>query len=377
MASVFELRGRRYYYAKIRDAVTLEWRQVATPFRVDSSAGKRNALVWASERDRIGAATIKLARADGFAAWVMPWLAQKYGYNAHTLSRYQGAWVHLFAFLHERELATPRDILYRHAAEYLTWRTTQKRRRGTTINHNTALVEMKVFSKILGEARRREMIVANPWTQLGISRQGVRHTPAMSRAEIEQIRAALLRREGALPITARWMSASFEIALHQGVRLSATSVPMERVHLDKRTDPAKRINLDRVTFFTKGKNGVVKVQALPLHPALRSLLVALREAGAGSTCVLPPMAAKHWWKFRQEEGLAHLRFHSTRATLATEMARQNVPLQKAKEILGHTSEAVHLAYLHLSAADVADELGAMDFSKPTTRETSGALRSKR
>jgi len=372
MASVFEKKGRKYLYATIRDSVTLRWAQVATPFRKDSPAARRNALVWASERDRIGSATIKLSKGDAFASWVMPWLAQKYGYNAHTLSRYQTCWVHLFEFLTERQLVSPRDILYRHAAEYLTWRTTQKRRRGTTINHNTALVEMKVMSKILGEARRRELIVANPWTQLGISRQGVRHTPAMSRDEIEQIRAALLRREGSLPITARWMTTSFEIALHQGVRLSATSVPMERVHLDNRTDPARGINLDRVTFFTKGKNGVVKVQALPLHPALRSLLVALREAGAAQTCVLPAMAAKHWWTFRQEEGLAHLRFHSTRATLATEMARQNVPLQKAKEILGHTSEAVHLAYLHLSAADVADELGAMDFSKPTTREIAGA-----
>jgi integrase len=139
---------------------------------------------------------------------------------------------------------------------------------------------------------------------------------------------------------------------------------MERVHLDARTDRARGINLDRITFFSKGRNGVVKVQALPVHPALRGLLLALRAAGAAATCVLPKLAAKAWWQFRKDEGLSHLRFHSTRSTLATEMARQNVPLQKAKEILGHTSEAVHLAYLHLNAADVADELGAMDFSTP-------------
>lgn len=365
MASIYERPGRDYLYAKIRDAKTLKWRGVRTPFRKDSPAGRRNALMWAGERDALGKENIKLARSEAFVTWVVPWLRQHYGYNAHTLSRYVTSWAHLFEWLTERQIVLPRDLLYKHAAEYLTWRTSQTRHRGTAINHNTALVEMKVMSRILAEARRREFIVANPWAQLGISRQGVRHTPAMTREEIEQIRAALLRREGGLPIVERWMTVSFEIALHEGVRLSATSVPMERVHLDARTDLKRGVNLDRITFFSKGRNGVVKVQALPVHPALRGLLLALRAAGAGATCVLPKMAAKEWWKFRRDEGLAHLRFHSTRATLATEMARQNVPLQKAKEILGHTSEAVHLAYLHLSAADVADELGAMDFSTPS------------
>lgn len=372
MASIYERRGRDFLYAKIRDPKTLKWRSVRTPFRKDSPAAKRNALVWAGERDAVGKENIKLARAEAFVVWVVPWLRQHYGYNLHTLSRYLTAWAHLNEWLTERKIILPRDLLYKHAAEYLTWRTSQTRHRGTTINHNTALVEMKVMSRILAEARRREFIVANAWAQLGISRQGVRHTPAMSRPEIEQIREALLRREGALPITAQWMTTSFEIALHQGVRLSATSVPMERVHLDARTDRVKSINLDRITFFSKGRNGVVKVQALPLHPALRPRLNALRAAGAVVTCVLPKLAAKAWWQFRRDEKLSHLRFHSTRATLATEMARQNVPLQKAKEILGHTSEAVHLAYLHLNAADVADELGAMDFSAPLQCENQGA-----
>lgn len=372
MASVYIRPDRDFFYAKIRDPKTLKWRGVRTPFRKDSQAGRRNALMWAGERDAIGKENIKLARAEAFGTWVGAWLRQHYGYNAHTLSRYLTSWAHLNEWLTERQIVLPRDLLYKHAAEYLTWRTSQTRHRGTAINHNTALVEMKVMSRILAEARRREFITANPWAQLGISRQGVRHTPAMTREEIEQIRAALFRREGGLPITARWMTVSFEIALHEGVRLSATSVPMERVHLDARTDVARGVNLDRMTFFSKGRNGVVKVQALPVHPALRGLLLALRAAGAAVTCVLPKLAAKEWWKFRREEGLTHLRFHSTRATLATEMARRNVPLQKAKEILGHTSEAVHLAYLHLNAADVADELGAMDFATPSQCGIPGA-----
>lgn len=120
-----------------------------------------------------------------------------------------------------------------------------------------------------------------------------------------------------------------------------------------------------------GNEGCRLAQTLPLHPALRGLMLALRAAGARHTCELPRMASKEWWKFRRDHGLAHLRFHSTRATLATEFARANVPLQKAKEILGHKSESVHLAYLHLNAADVADELGAIDFSKRATPASAG------
>lgn len=367
--SVFPRKDRDRWYAKIRDPKTLEWRGIPTPFRISSPAGKRNALMWAAARDALGAENRKLARNELFARWGVPWLNQHYGYNTLTLNRYLLAWAHLFAFLAEIKLQHPRDVAYTHAAEYLTWRTAQERRRGTKINHNTALTEMKVLSRLLREAVRRGYIAANPWAQLGIRRQRVRHTPAMSRDEIDQHRTALAAMEGRLPVHQRWMSVSFEIALHQGVRLSATMIPMDRVHLDPRTDPAKQINLDRITVFTKGRNGEPKVQTLPLHPALRGLMLELRAAGARHTCELPRMAAKEWWKFRRTHGLGHLRFHSTRATLATEFARAKVPLQKAMEILGHKSESVHLAYLHLNAADVADELGAIDFStraKPAT-----------
>jgi hypothetical protein len=373
--SVYPRKDRDRWYAKIRDAKTLEWRGIPTPFRLSAQNGKRNALMWAAAKDGLGVENRKLARSELFSRWVVPWLNQHYGYNAHTLNRYLTAWAHLFEFIAEHQLQHPRDVAYRHAAEYLTWRTLQDRRRGTKINHNTALTEMKVLSRILREAVRREYITANPWAQLGIRRQRVRHTPAMTQDEIDQHRTALVALEGGLPVAQRWMSVSFEIALHQGVRLSATMVPMERVHLDPRTNPELKINLDRMTVFTKGRNGEPKVQTLPLHPALRGLMLALRVAGARHTCELPRMAAKEWWKFRRDHGLAHLRFHSTRATLATEFARANVPLQKAKEILGHKSESVHLAYLHLSAADVADELGAIDFSTRAKPATPGGPKS--
>jgi integrase len=362
VGSVYQRTGRAHWYAKIRDPKTLTWRGVATPFLVDSAAGKRKALLWAAERDRLGQENIRVAGQELFARWVVPWLQQHFGYNQKTLDRYVTAWAHLYDFIYEHSLHHPREIGYKHAAEYLTWRTKQTRRRGTPINHNTALTEMKVMSRIMREAVRREYIDANPWAQLGIRRQRVRHTRAMTLEEIEVIRAALREREGALPLTKRWMTISFEIALHSSARLSETAIPFDRIHLDARTDPARKINLDRMTLFRKGKNGEPKIHPLPIHPVLRGLLLELRAAGARQTCELPRMAAKEWWKLRRDLNLQHLTFHSTRSTLATELHRNGVSLQKAKEILGHKSDAVHQVYLHLSAADVADELAGIDFS---------------
>lgn len=362
MASVYERPDRDFLYAKVRDSKTLEWRSVRTPFRKSSPAARRNALVWANAKDGIGAENAKLAKHDAWARWVVQWLQQQFAYNTRTLNRYLTAWAHLFEFLSEHHLLMPSDVLYRHAHDYLSWRTRQYRRRGTSINHNTALTEMKVMSRILREAVRRELIAGNPWAQLGIRRQRVRHTKAMTAGEIETIRRAVDAKEKGLPLTKRWMTISFEIALHSSARLSETAIPFERIHLDPRTDPGRGINLDRITLYRKGKNGEVKVHPVPMHPDLRGLLIALRDAGAQSTCELPRMAAKEWWKLRRDLGLTHLTFHSTRSTLATELHRQNVPLQKAKEILGHKSDAVHQVYLHLNAADVADELASVRFS---------------
>ena len=56
---------------------------------------------------------------------------------------------------------------------------------------------------------------------------------------------------------------------------------MERVHLDEGTTAEK--NLDRITFEEKGRNGVRRIKTLPVNPALRPWLLALREAGATVT----------------------------------------------------------------------------------------------
>lgn len=371
--SVYPRVDRNRWYAKVRDPKTLKWRGIPTPFRLDAPAAKRNALVWAADRDRLGSENIKLAKSEMWERWVTVWLHQAFGYNRNTLIRYTTAWAHLFEFLEEHEIRLPRELLYRHAFEYMAWRTKQVRRRGTTINHNTALTEAKVMSRIMEEARRREYITANPWMRLGIRRQNVRHAPPMTAAEIARARSILLKEEGSLPITKRWKTLSFEIALLQAVRLMETAVPMARVHLDVRTK--KGLNLDRITFEVKGSNAKKRTKTLPINPELRPWLLELCRAGAEWTCVFPvskdgvSLAAIEWWRWRQQHDFSHVTFHSTRSTAATQLHRNGVSLQKAKEILGHHSDAVHQGYLHLTAEDLEDAMNQLSFAKPAKGKT--------
>src|SRR5688500_12991936 len=104
MASVFERDDSPYYCAKIRDPATLKWRTVKTPFRKDDPAGKRNALMWADSKDRLGKAGRKLVPTETWSRWVEPWLEVTYAYNARTLKRYLGAWTLLNQFLVEHEV---------------------------------------------------------------------------------------------------------------------------------------------------------------------------------------------------------------------------------------------------------------------------------
>lgn len=356
MASIYARARSPYWWAKLRDPVTLEWVARKTPYKQDDPAGKRRALMWASALDKVGRENRSVAQEETWGAWVCTWLKQHYGYNPKTLKRYENAWAPLFEFLVEKKVVCPRQLQYKHASLYLHWRTQQKRRCGKPINHNTAVTELKVMSRILGEAKQRGFTDNNPFYQLGLKRVGVKHTPDMTRDEIAICREALVKENA--PV---WMIRSFEIALHQGVRLTETQVAMENVFLDSRTANG---NKDRITFHMKGKNGKPKIHTVPLHPALRPMMLEIQKAGEKFTCELPAMAAKEWWAFRQRNSLSHLRFHSTRATLATELARNGVSMQKAMEILAHATETVHRVYLNLSAKDVADELGKVSFATP-------------
>jgi hypothetical protein len=64
-------------------------------------------------------------------------------------------------WLQYERLHSPRQLTYRRAVEYVDWRTTFKKRTGKTVERNTAILELKMLSLIMGEAVR--LAVLKKW----------------------------------------------------------------------------------------------------------------------------------------------------------------------------------------------------------------------
>lgn len=343
----------RFWWAKIWDIKTRGWKSVRTAYRKDDPTGKRKALNYQSQMIQIAAAERPLLKTEAWDSWVPGWLKTEYAYNKKTLKRYQNAWASFYEFLTTKKIPSPRHLKYLHAEEYLAWRKKQTRHCGKKINHNTAVTELKVMSRIMREAHRRDYTEANPFYQLGLKRLDVKVKPELTDTEIETIRKALLEEPA-------WMRISFEIAIHQGCRLSETQVPLDWVDLKR----------DTITFSAKGRQGHPHVFTTALHPGLKPLFEKLKKENLSRlACEHPPMAAKAFHDFFKKINLPHVSFHSTRVTVITRMARGGVTQQKAMAYVGHSSETVHRIYQRLTSQDLAGVAGAISFAtsdKPGT-----------
>jgi integrase len=343
-ASVYQRPGRRVWYVSYWDAGHLGRIHKATPYRVDDPAGHRNVLRMADNLTREAQAINGATQRELWGAWVPQFLEDRYRSSPKTLTRYKGSWCWVRTFLAENNVRTPGALKYQHVLTYVGWRTAMRRHNGNFISRNTALCEVKGWSIIMREAIRRGYAFGNPCERLGIKKDAPHRPPELTVGEIDKIRAEVLRVEGSKPVTERWMTVSFEIALHQGCRLSETQVPMDAIDLDRRT----------IRFAAKGRDGgEPHVFTTALHPALIPLVTELQAAGAAFTCRLPRMAAKEWWALRKRIGLEHTKFHSTRVTVITRLARAGVPESQAMAYVGHASQTIHHIYQRLRAEDLS------------------------
>lgn len=352
--SVFRRKGRSAWYIKYRDPDSIQWVSLATDFTVNEPNGYHKAVQLAQKK----AAEFKLNAVgrteEAWGAWVPHFLDDRYRNSPLTHKRYKGAWRQLFTYLTEIKVRTPGRVRYTHALGYIDWRTSRPRVHGGKACRNTALDDLRVLSIVMREAIRRGYAIGNPCEKLGVYRDPPKQKEALTPDDIAKIRAAVRAKEGGLPITKRWMTISFEIALHQSIRLRATAMPLDWIDEDKQT----------ITWRTKGRNGQVRLVSSRLHDALVPLIRELRKAGAKVTCEMPRMAAKLWWELRKENHLAHTTFHATRVTVITEMARQGVPEQQAMAYSAHSSRLVHRIYQKLKPADLAPVVAKLNFGSP-------------
>lgn len=344
MASLYERPDSPFLWLKFRDA-SGRVRQVSTRCRIGIGPDIRRARQMAAEKSL---EELKEGpRAKSGWGWIGDFLLVRYRSSPPSLERYQCAWGTLQMFLDEREIEGPAGLRREHCFDYVAWRQRPDKPRGKyRAKHNTALLELKTLRLVMREAVERKMISANPCVQLGIKKERTGVKPELSADDCETIRAAIRK---VVDLTEREaLSNSFEIARYQGCRLSET-----------RLDPTKDVNLTEktITFRAKGD----KDHVTRLHPKLVGLFKQLRAEGKSKTWQIPEgrgrqWASSLWWRFLDGLGLKAkgITFHSTRVTVISEMARNNVHESKAKSFVGHSSTSVHEIYQRLRPKDLSD-----------------------
>jgi hypothetical protein len=215
----------------------MRWRAKSTENRCDDSQGYRRALVMARELSAEGRAAKMVAPTARWESWVEDWLRMRHRDSPKTRDAEIFRWRWLDAFLKERKVHGPQGVNYLLGLDCMKWRTSQvKRVSRKHPSHNTALMELSLLSRAMREAVHRGFILANPLERMGIRKDRAPEKPELTDADVEAIRAGLVRMEGHLPLKDRWMTISFEIALHQGCRIRETTIAMSDINEEAGSD---------------------------------------------------------------------------------------------------------------------------------------------
>ena len=336
--SIYERPRSPYWWISYKDPIAGTRKHKATGHRVDSPMGRRKALDEANELSRTAAAYAGSNTSERWEKWVLDFLMIKYRGSPKSRVRATGAWSQWREYLMERKIVVPRALDYNGVMGFVAWRTGQKKRNGDPVSNNTAICDVRICSVVMQEAMRRGFVTSNPCARPGLSIDPAAEKPEISHEEEAKIRAELPAFVAQDPVTFGHMPMSFEIAIHQGCRLRETEIPFSRIDFTRGT----------VTLNAKGG----KRFATLLHGALWPMLLARRDAGFPSSCVIPLLASKHWREFFDSVGMRHLSFHCTRVTVVTRLARAGVPMSKAMSFVGHSSRLVHRIYTRLQPGDL-------------------------
>lgn len=336
--SIYKKPNSPFWYIASFDAVKNKRVWKSSKIRIDDPLGRRKVLAMARDRSEDAKANKPILNRSAWEHWAENYFHMRYGKHEKTLQRALGAFKVLREWLDEAGLPTPAQIEYKHAHDWIRWRTSQKRPNGNQITRNTALCDLKFLNLLLREAVRRGFCAGVPTERLGLKKDPQKEKPEITDAQDQLVRKALKKEP-------EWMRLSYEIAMAQGCRLTETQVPLTDVRED----------LGVITFDAKGD----KQFATRLNPSLIPLIKARRVAGSARLVELPRMASKEWCFFFDRIGMPEHSFHCTRVTVVTRMARAGVPIQQAMAFVGHASELIHRIYQRLAPQDLALAVAAL------------------
>jgi integrase len=266
-------------------------------------------------------------------SWV-PQFLDRHCESPRTRERYLDAWKWLALWLQLRHYHSPSNITYRNAIEYIGWRTGFRKKSGKTAGRNTAILELKTFAMIMGEAVRLGHIEANPLVSIKLRRDKPAKKPELTDEEIVEVRTALKSEPD-------WMQIAFEIAVHTGCRLRETRLPMSCIDLEE----------DKITFPAP-KGGEQRAFSIPMPSALRPLFENLRRQGEKFTFEFPFQPSRRWQQFFIKIKKPHLCFHCLRVSYVNRLRRAGVPREAAMRLVNHASELIHQIYQRERIEDV-------------------------
>lgn len=331
MASVYTRKDSPYFQLRVK--VEGEWTSIPTDIPIGNSLNRRKAERLASEYSVKEIENESSLLGHYFARWVEPYLIARYATSPKTLERYLQMWNSLRIYFKLKKIYEPREVKREFVFDYVKWRQNPPKNCGVySAAYNTALKEIVLLNILLNESKLRGYINDNPCLRHGMKRNNSKEKPEITDKEIKIIRDNLKK-------APEWMSIAFEIAIHQGCRLSETCMPMSDIDLTNK----------RITFTIKGN----KRFTTAIVPDLIPLLKKLRKEGRVMTYTRPKhLVGKPWWFFFKKAGLSHLCFHCTRVTVVTRLARAGIPMSQAMKFVGHSSALVHLIYQRLNVEDV-------------------------
>ena len=330
MASLTRNSRSAFWYVQFTDEKTGKRRCVSTGLRADDEHQTAQARLVRAKLEAKELSAVNTSTLNGWD-FVPEFLANR-SKNPLTRNRYEKAWEWISLWLSIANLTHPGQIRFRHGQEFAKWRASYKKKSGKHVSINTARLDAKVFSMIMGYANKLELCSGNPLVRMEIPKEDSEEKPELTDDEFAKILPALENEPA-------WMKVAFHISMHTGCRLRETRIPLDCIDIPRRT-----------ILFPAPKGGKKRAFTAPMPEQLVPLFESLR--GQAVTLEFPWQPSRQWQHFFRRLEMDHLCFHCLRVTFITRLARRGVPLSMAMRLVNHASSTVHRIYQRLQVEDV-------------------------
>lgn len=325
MAFLRKTRKSGFWVLKYRDLENGRWREVSTRCRVDDPKDTRRAQRMVEEASRKEAQVGP--RVGEFVEWAPAYLEQHFR-NVRSRKRYELAWSRCVEFMRGRGIRHPAEVRYEHAMDFMDWRKDQG------ASHNTARLELKLWSMVMQEALRRELCQKN-----GLALAQVPRTPPKPKKELtaEDFAAARAAFAGRAP----WMLTVFEVCAHLGCRFNEAEFGREDVDFEAKiiwlTDSKRDLGDPRRRY------GVPLPDRLAVH-----LEEVFRQRERTSGRLTGDQNRVFNSILKQATGATS---HSLRVSFVTRCHRAGLSESQAMRLVNHSTRLVHAVYSKLNLSD--------------------------